>query len=544
MKKFSAVLSMIALCCLSFGCSQNQTKTDNPPVSTPTEADINEETESPTDAVTDSTLPILKIDTVNQEANALDFVKLPVAPFVSEQIATWTPNYKMPPAPYYESCKITLSDADENVLLSNIEAQVKVRGNWTTTYDKKGLRIKFTETQNMLGLNEGAKTKNWVLLAEYKDASMLRNKSALAICREILDVDGLYASDAEFVEVYINGNYWGIYLLAEMQQVNPDRVAITEPLPDYADTDIGYFMEFDGYYTNESELNQFFVDYADNAELIPYDGKGGSGRTMKCLKDGKKDPKKDVGITIKSDIYSQEQHDFIESYVNNVYEIMYNAAYNDKAYVFNSDYTEIIPQSDITPQQAVENVVNVESLADMYIISELTCDADIYWSSFYMSADFGAEGDKKLTFEAPWDFDSAMGNKDRCADGQGFYAANIVPDVNGGPQGNGEYETINPWLAVLAYEDWYQEIIKDKWTAAYDSGVFERGIEIVENDKTAHAEAFERNYAKWDNIRKNDSFAMELSKEAASCKTHEEAADFLAEWLESRVDFLNEQWHR
>ena len=106
---------------------------------------------------------------------------------------------------------------------------------------------------------------------------------------------------------------------------------------------------------------------------------------------------------------------------------MYEAAYFNKALVFNDTYTAISETNDITPQQAVEKVVNVDSLADMYIISELTCDADIYWSSFFMDADFSAGGDVRLTFEAPWDFDSSMGNKDRCADGTGFYAANIVP---------------------------------------------------------------------------------------------------------------------
>ncbi|MBR6670276.1 MAG: spore coat protein CotH, partial [Ruminococcus sp.] len=123
-------------------------------------------------------------------------------------------------------------------------------------------------------------------------------------------------------------------------------------------------------------------------------------------------------------------------------------------------------------------------------------------------------------------------------------AANIVPDVNGGPEGNGQYVTINPWLAVLIYEDWFQEIIKDKWTEAYDNGVFERAYSLIEDDKERCAFAFERNYKKWDNIKNNDSFAMELSDNAKNCKTQAEAADYLSEWLKSRVEFLNSQWHK
>ncbi len=525
----------IAFALLLVGCTETKKSADTS-INTTESTTVAESFETSDDL----SIPLLSIETVNQAENVLDFVTKPVTRHVAEDIASWTPNYQMPPEPYYEACKITLTDTDNTVLLNDIDAQVKARGNWTTTYDKKALKIKFAQKQNMLGLNNGAQMRNWLLLAEYKDASMLRNKTALSIAREILEKDGLYASDAEFVEVRINNEYWGVYLLAEMQQINSERVNITEAVKGYTGTDIGYFIEFDGYFTKEPELQQVHVDYANNAPLIPFDGNNGSGKTMQCLGDDKKD----IGFSIKNTINSQEQNDFISGFLNDVYKIMYYAAYEDKAYVFNPEFTEISVDSSITPEEAVKRVVDVNSLADMYIISELTCDADIYWSSFYMSADFGANGSKKLVFEAPWDFDSAMGNKARCADGTGFYAANIVPDVNGGPEGNGQYVTINPWLAVLIYEDWFQEIIKDKWTEAYDNGVFERAYSLIEDDKERCAFAFERNYKKWDNIKNNDSFAMELSDNAKNCKTQAEAADYLSEWLKSRVEFLNSQWHK
>lgn len=487
-------------------------------------------------------IALIAIETKDSSDGVMDFVTQPVAKHVAKQIASWTPGYN-PPEPYYEECTVTVSGSDGTVLLDNVGANVKVRGNWTTTYDKKPLRIKFDEKQSMLGLNGGAEMKNWVLLAEYKDASMLRDKAALDMARDILGEDGLYAADAEFAEVTINGEYWGVYLVTEQQQVNANRINITEPEKDYAGTDIGYFLEYDGYFYNEDPLNQFKVSYADNAPLTPYDGEGGSGKTMQCQPTGGWDFKEEVGFTIKSDIYSQEQHDFIANYVDNVYKIMYYAAYNGEAWVFDDSYSEISLTDDITPREAVEQVVNVNSLADMYLISELTCDADIYWSSFFAAVDFGEGGDRKLTFEAPWDFDSGLGNKNRCADGTGFYAANIVPDVNGGPNGGGMYETINPWLAVLMYEDWYRDIIRDKWTHAYDAGVFDDTISMIENDKTELYSAFRRNYDRWDNITNNQSFVGELSKKAASCVNHAMAADYLIEWLTARVEFMNGEWH-
>lgn len=537
MKKRNWIIPIIALSSIFWSCSADTppSPSENPSQSSAAENSASVEEEK---SVAGKGVALISIETKNKADNVMDFVEKPVAPHVAADIATWTPNYVMPPAPYYEDCLVTVKDKNDNTTIENADAKVKVRGNWTTTYDKKPLRIKFLEKRNMLGLNDGAEMKNWVLLAEYKDGSMLRDKAALEIARGLLEEDGLYASDAEFAEVEINGEYWGMYLLAELQQINPHRVNITEPAAvDYAGTDIGYFLEFDGYFDDEPELQMFHVDYADNAPIVPFDGEGGDGREMTCLPEGKGDYRNDIGVTIKNDIISQEQHDFISSFVNNTYKIMYEAAYNDAAYVFSEDYSEIVPASNITPFEAVDKVVNLESLADMYIISEITCDADIYWSSFFMTADFGETGDKKLTFTAPWDFDSAMGNKDRCADSTGHYAANIVPDVNG------EYETINPWLAVLMYEDWFTDIIGENWTKAYNSGVFTSACDMIKADTAEYTAAFNRNYTRWNNILKNDAFKAELSKKAKKCRSHSDCSEYLYDWLTKRIEYLNNYWN-
>ena len=85
----------------------------------------------------------------------MSFVTKPISRYVAESMASWTPGFKVPAEPYYEACSITLTDKDNSVLIDCADADVKVRGNRTTAYDKKPLRIKFSEKQNMLGLNDG-----------------------------------------------------------------------------------------------------------------------------------------------------------------------------------------------------------------------------------------------------------------------------------------------------------------------------------------------------------------------------------------------------
>ena len=535
---FKRAIAASLACLMLAGCAGSDTSGSSKNSSSSNNS--NESTGNSDNAVPEgagSEVPLLEIETVSKESNAMDFITKPINGYVAKSIASWTPGFKIPDEPYYEACTVKLTDTNGTVALDNAAAQIKVRGNWTTKNAKKPLRIKFDEKQSMLSLNDGAQMKNWVLLAEYKDISMLRNKTAFQIANELFADDGLYSADSQFVEVSVNGQYWGMYLLTEQQQVNKNRINITEPEEGYAGTDIGYFLEFDGYYDLEEKLNQFLVNYHNNDPLTPYDGKGGSGKSIGPLK-SKNRPNNDLtGFTIKSDIYSQEQHDFIASYMNNVYNIMYEAAYNNKAFVFNDSYTEISETSSITPEEAVRNVVDVNSLADAYILAELACDADLYWSSFFMDVDFGEGGSKKLVFEAPWDYDSAFGLKNRCVSAEGFYASNMLYDVND------KYLAVNPWLVVLMYQDWYTDIIKEKWTAAYDSGVFTRASEMIEKDTSELSAAFERNYDRWDNLRHNDD-SGEWNRYVSACKTHSDAAQQLNDWLKKRVEFMNNSWHK
>lgn len=490
------------------------------------------------------TMPVIAIQTKSKAADNLRFVDETVAKHVAQQKAGWTQGFVMPPEPYYEDCLITVLNKGSKKSISNAEAKVKVRGNWTTDYPKKSLRVKFSKKTGLLGLNKGREYKNWVLLASYKDGSMLRDKTAFQIANAILGKDGLYASDCELVTVFINGGYRGIYLLAEYQQLNEGRIEGKEAEDNYKGTDIGYLLELDGYCKYEDELNRFYISYNNNAPLKPYDGNNGSGRTIKYLPENDWDPKDRIGFTIKSDIYSKEQNEFIKNFMENTYKILYEAAYNNTAYVFDKDYRTIKKTTKITPKKAIERVVDVKSLADMYIISELSCDADLYYSSFYMSVDFSKNGKKKLTFQAPWDFDSAFGLKNRCIDGQGYYASNIIPDVNGFTDYGGSFETINPWLAVLSYQDWFRDIVKKKWNRAVDSGVFKKALKMISSDTRKLKKEFARNYKKWNNLIDNGSFYGELSDRQRQCRTQADASKWLSEWLTKRVEFLNSKWKK
>jgi len=479
---------------------------------------------------TTGTLPVIAINTTSGNSDA---ITQPVSKMVSDLYSLFIPNYVAPPVPYFDECTITVTDEKGKSLIEKAKGSVKVRGNFTTSYKKKPLRIKFDQKQSLLGMNKNGKYKNWVLLASYKDNSLVRDVAVLDMARQLYN-DKYYVSDTRYVEVTVNGEYMGMYVLAELQQIAEGRVDINMVEKDYQKTDIGYLLEFDGYANNEEPLNRAYLDFHNQDPLI---GLSEGDEVKELAPEGGLSQER---LTIKSDIYSQEQHDFIANFVNGAYDIMYEAAYNNKSLEFNEDYSELVENDKLTAQQAVEKVVDVESLALYYIINEIACDADVAFSSFYMDVDFSDKGSKKLTFEAPWDFDSSLGLKhDRCVNGEGLFAANVVARADDQPGGQ-----INAWLSVLIHQDWFQEIIRKKWNENYKKGVFNKTIDMVRRVTKENKKAFETNYKRWDDEDHTGSIAFEAEPIVAGFTSQEENAEFVAEWLKKRVEFINNYWNK
>ncbi|MCR4734954.1 MAG: CotH kinase family protein [Treponema sp.] len=461
-------------------------------------------------------LPVIYINSNNKKNK---FVKAPISYGVKKQMLKWGQTSSNP-SPWYEDCKISITDENGASFMDSIPAQVKVRGNWTTTYNKKSLRIKFAKKQSMLDLNEGNAFKNWVLIAMYKDWSMLRDYTAQYLSKMI---SPYYSSDCRLVEVYINNKYWGVYLLAELQEVSKNRINITKAKKGYTGNDIGYLLEHDTYYLYENAEETFVLDY--KLPITDIDGEKADENLL--IK----------GFTIKNKINSKSQREFIKNYMTLLWELCYEAVYNNKYLTFNEDFTKLLPSDAKSSFDCVSKYVDIESLICMYILSEIYCDADLYWTSFYMDVDFGEKGNKKLTFEAPWDFDSALGNKNFCSDGKGLYAAKLGWDTD-----LNKYGTCNPWMILFVRCDWFQTLVGQKWQTIHENKVLEKALENIDFITRQYKDCFDRNQKKWKNAGQAWRFGSELSKESAACKNQSQAAAFLSTWLKRRFAGLDELW--
>ncbi|MBR6582286.1 MAG: CotH kinase family protein [Treponema sp.] len=468
----------------------------------------NDDVKNPQDSQ-NSKMPVIKI-TANYlatseedgfvEKNVNDFVKLPVAKSVKEQTAgqDWAAEYAKAPDPFYKASTITVINEDGTVVLNEVEGKVKVRGNWTTTYKKKPLRIKFDEKQSMLGLNEGNDFKNWVLLASFKDRSFLRDITGFTLGKELSP--NYYTSDFKLVEVYVNGEYFGVYILAEQQEVKKNRINIDDA-EENPSNETGYLIEYDRYYEFEDEETVFELKHG--SEVKDRNGEIVSEFNIESNKGY-------AGYTIKNDLNNAAQRNYIANYMQTLWDECY-AAVNDST------------KSEADVKAVIEQYIDVQSLVDTYLLQEIVCDPDLYLTSFFMTLDMSASGNKKLTFQAPWDFDSTMGNKKHDANVQGLYAGVVGYDVNCERIGTG-----NPWMMLLVNQPWFNEMVKEKWNAVKES-VFSKVTRQITSLTSEYSASFEKNYRKWP-MEPND----EYRPAAAACNTQREAANQLKNWLNAR----------
>src|SRR5690606_11459750 len=90
----------------------------------------------------------------------------------------------------------------------------------------------------------------------FNDVSLAKTKTAFDIGKYILD--GIeYTSSTRWVEIYVNGNYHGVYTLAEHVRVDSDRVNVDS---EFGVLDTGYLVEYDSYATGQSGIDYFTVD--------------------------------------------------------------------------------------------------------------------------------------------------------------------------------------------------------------------------------------------------------------------------------------------
>ncbi|PYG87339.1 S-layer family protein [Ruminiclostridium sufflavum DSM 19573] len=247
----------------------------------------------------------------------------------------------------YSEAQISILDAKGNYEMIRADMSIRLRGNSSMYADKPSYKIKFEEKQNLLNIGNG-EGKTWCLIANYYDGSLLRNFTAYHMADFLSAMT--YSPKCCSAELYVNGEYQGVYLLCEEVNISKSRVDITDKPDEVQDN--GYLVEM----TRYSDENMFRVDTA--TYVVDND-----------LSENKSIKKK--------------QLDYISNYITKAYNLLLKGNQKD-----------------------IEKYINIDSLVDIYIGNEIIKNVDAGWDSFYMHKDDNG----KLYFGPMWDYDLSMGN--------------------------------------------------------------------------------------------------------------------------------------
>lgn len=117
-----------------------------------------------------------------------------------------------------EAGSLRLYDEQGEALCTGDLTVLKGRGNTSWGADKKPYNLTLREEADLLGMGSA---RNWVLLAEGYNTINVRNK---LVC-DFAAMAGLpYVPDCRWVDLYLNGEYAGLYLLSERNEIHPRRV--------------------------------------------------------------------------------------------------------------------------------------------------------------------------------------------------------------------------------------------------------------------------------------------------------------------------------
>lgn len=286
----------------------------------------------------------------------------------------------------------TLNKKEYDFNDDNVE--IKGRGNFSWILPKKSYQVKLSKKQNVLGME---KAKTWLLIANYADCSLMRNKLVYDLAK---DISMPYSQNSEYVDLWIDGEFQGNYLLTEKVQINDNRVELK-------DTE-GLIVEMDNNYYAD-ELNWFESNIS---------------KSHFVLKDSVSDDEGQEGSLAENSFNKFKNH------INKFEEYLYSN---------NKDWNKI------------SSLINVESFVKYYFIQEFTENADGCRTSMFMYKD----GDRDLLHMGPvWDFDLALANCDKDNWG-GNPQVDYIININK----NMEY-SLNWYAELFKIPEFRQEVIK------------------------------------------------------------------------------------
>lgn len=404
-----------------------------------------------------------------------------------------------------------LADGDAVIEDSTLD-YIKGRGNSTWSMKKKPYNIKFEKKTDLF---EMGTAKKWSLLANYTDKSLLRN----VVAYNLADNLGLeFVSKCVSVDLYVDGDYYGNYLLCESVEVGDTRVDINDLEGDTEDVNekdldaysLGGAQQSD--YKKLTAGTQKWVNIPNNPEnitggyLLEYELPNRYVNEVSGFITSRNQT-----IVLKAPEYASEaQVKYISALYQDFEDAVFSAnGYNSKG----KHYTEYI---------------DVESFVTMYVFQEYAKNLDAAVTSFYIYKDI----DSDILVASPvWDFDFALGNSysaydTNISEPSGWWASGIYYKTDN------DTKYLSTILNALFRHDDFAALASDEWNSEFApvlNDEYFNGIKTWANEISASAVM---NAILWDTYKTSDATKVKSEYE-------KQANGVLVNFMKNRKAFLD-----
>ena len=243
--------------------------------------------------------------------------------------------------------KITVVSGESAINSVSDTGTIKLRGNSTSLADKPAYNISFSSKKKLFA--SAAKGKKWCLLANAYDKSMLRNKLAMDLGR---DLGNVTAPEEHYAELFINGVLKGTFVISEPAENGRSGIEFD----DTNDNDMMFEWEYD-----RVEEGQTYYKTGMGVRFVVEDPEGLDTNSVK-----------------------------FHNWVNTI-----------------STFENALKQ---TGSDNVFNYIDVDSFVDMYIVNELFSTVDFGYSSVKFFIKNDENGNPIIHAGCLWDFDLSSGN--------------------------------------------------------------------------------------------------------------------------------------
>ena len=403
-----------------------------------------------------------------------------------------------------ESAWMDAIEADGSVSYSG-SLTIHGRGNSSfSTFEKKPYNIKLEKAAGILGMD---RDKDWCLLANAWDYSYMNNKLALDMAA---GAGFQYVPEAEYADIYFNGNYYGIYLVAEKAEVSANKINITdlEKKNERANpgTDMLTAERFDTGKQRGIRLENLPSDIT-GGYWIEADYRLASDYTNRIIADSYFETDFGTAFGIRSPKYADEKEiEYISSLMNEV-----EQAVRSEDGLAETGNTWL-------------DYIDLTSWVRWYMVAEIANDPDKGVTNTYYYKDTDS-ADPKLHMGPVWDYDNRFGGTEYHPSAEsmtGFSSESLIGDLCKKPE--------------------FMEDVRREWASYFRDYLTNEAPE-----KIAMWQEQIRKSVMMDNIRwtRGSGYPRLWPKDGksfTSAYNFDNEADYLKNWIRIRCEFLDNCW--